>query len=233
MINSKSEEIAAFEAWLASRYRPLIGREGDEDDTDDDDEIIIEDDDEDDSTDDEDDTDAGLKSELEKAHQELAAARVAARKAKAEARDARQKAASETGNWEQVAKEHESTIADLREELAEASGGKQTSDYELDQFQREVRVTRLASRMGYRDPSDAIALLKEEQTGDDKTAERALRQLAEDKPYLRDPRKGSSIPGNGSRGSGGLTHEQLKTMTPEQINAAWDSGVQEALTRGG
>jgi chromosome segregation ATPase len=233
------QELLSFEEWIRNRYQPLLGREEDEDDSDDsddDEDIVIEEDegDTDDNDDEDDSSDVDrLKSELEKNKQELAAARVAARKAKAEAREARQKAASETGNWEQVAKEHEATIADLREELAEATGGKQTSDYELDQFKREVRVTRLASRLGFRDPADAIAMLKDDQTGDDKTAERALRQLGEDKPYLRDPRKASGIPGNGTRSGSGLSMEQLKSMSPEEINAAWDKGVTETLTRGG
>lgn len=229
-----------FQEWLSTRYRPFLGREDDDEDIDDEDtddeDIVIEDeetpDDEEDIDDDDGDDVVTLRQQLAKAQADAKAAQAAARKAAAEGRKARQKAAADTGNWEAVAKEHEATIADLTEQLNETTGGKEATEYELDQFRREVRVTRLASRLGFRDPADASALLKDDQTGDDKTCERALRQLAEEKPYLRDPRKAAGIPGGNGGGRGGITAEQLKSMSPDEINALWDKGVQEALTRG-
>lgn len=249
----------SYSEWLNSKFWPLMGREDDdevptpeklkEDNPDwDDDKVKTEherltaeraastDDDTDDDadSDDGDDSDASeLKKTLAKKDAELKAAQAAARNAKKEASDLRKKSAEESGNWEQLAHERESELADAREENGKLLERAETAETSLDSFKRTVRVTSIASRLGFKDPADAIALLKSEETGDDKTAERSLRQLAGKKKYLVDERRatGRAMGGNGANGLA-LTKEQMEKMTPDEINAHWDQ-VQASLTAGG
>ena len=74
---------------------------------------------------------------------------------------------------------------------------------------------------------------KPELTGDDKSCERALRKLGEEKPYLLDMKRARGRSMNGGVGGGvGLTMEQIKSMSPDEINANWEA-VQATLSRGG
>lgn len=176
-----------------------------------------------------------VRRERDDARSKLASAESAAQKAKKDARKAREEAAKKGGNWEAVAKERESELQEANERAQEAETRAVTAEESLDNFRREVRITRIASKLSFRDPEDAIKhlLSQPEATGDDKACERALRKLAEAKPYLVDQRRarGRAMAGDGNGGPG-LTAEDLKTMTPEQINEAWDKGmVQPAISR--
>lgn len=178
-----------------------------------------------------------IRNERDDARKKLANAEAAAQKAKQEARKAREEAAKKHGNWEQVAKEREAELADANERAQSSEQRAITAEENLDKFQREVRITRLAAKLCFKDPGDAILQLqgKPEATGDDKSCERALRELAKQKPYFIDERRARGRAMNGGGGGGPtLTADQLKTMTPEQINDAWEKGlVQQALSGGG
>lgn len=249
-----------YEEWLARFYRPIAGAEegdgsgsGDGDDGDKDGSGAGGSDDGDGdgdgsgdgdgdgdgdggNNDDDDDSPGAQLAKAERmradAERERDAAKTEARKARQEARQAREKAAQESGNWESVAKERAAEVEDLKERVTSAEERATAAEHSLDKFQRDVRVTRLASKFGYKDPRDASLHLNEDQTGDDKSCERALRELAKEKPYLVDERRASGGAINGSRG-GSLTHEQLKNMTPEEINARWDQEVSVSLAAGG
>lgn len=169
-----------------------------------------------------------IRDERDATRKELAAAQAAIQKLRAEARKAREEAAKKGGNWEQVAKEREAELADANDRAQNAETRAITAEDKLDSFQREVRVSRIATRLGFRDPGDAIKLLSSDVTGEDKVAERALRKLVEDKPYLVDQRRATGrAMGDGSR-NGGLTWEQVKNMSQDEINARWEE-VQPVL----
>ena len=229
---------AEFQQWYESRFWPVIGREDDDEGSKDDDDTDANADEEDDSaadadTDDDDDDDKGKKADgdavtkltadLAKAKAEITAAQQAVRKAKQEAREARNRAATDSGDWEKVAKEREAELADATERATKAEESATKTTGELDEFQREVRVTRIASKLSFRDPADAIALLSRDDTGDDKATERALRKLADDKDYLVDQRKATGRAFGAGGGNNGLfTKEQLAAMSTDEINQNWD-----------
>lgn len=238
----------AYQTWLRNRYTPIFGSDGDDDgdntpdpEPDDDEDLDVEDDAEPDDDQDEDSDDSDSEddepSEVEQLRQRIAAeerrrnkAEQAARKAKAEARAERQRKAQESGDVEALRREHEAEIADLREQLEAAEESSSVNEFTLDQERRINRVQRLASSMNFRDPGDAIALLNDDDTGDDKSAERALRKLASSKPYLVDRKKGG-LPMGGAGGPQ-LTIADIKRMTPAQINERWTE-VQEVMSRSG
>jgi hypothetical protein len=173
-----------------------------------------------------------VREERDAARRELAAAQAAVQRAKAEARKAREDAAKKGGNWEQVAKDRLSDLEENAEKLQSAETRAVTAEQNLDDFRREVRVTRVASKLSFRDPEDAIKLVSPESVGDDKATERTLRKLVEDKPYLVDQRRatGRSM-GNGNNG-GGITMAQIKNMTQDEINTNWEQ-VQKVMAASG
>lgn len=247
----------SYDKWFIERYWPLMGREeddeetpaggGEEESTDppaeeepaggagSEEESSSDDDEEDEENDADEDELGRVRGERDKLRSQLASAEAAAQKAKKEARKAREDAAKKGGNWEQVAKEREAELQEANERATESEKRAILAEENLDKFQREVRITRLATKLSYRDPEDAISQLAKtpEVTGDDKACERALRKLADSKPYLVDQRRARGRAMGDGNGEAGLTHDQLKDMTPEEINARWDSGqVPSALVRG-
>jgi hypothetical protein len=244
-----------YQEWLVARFLPVMGREDADEPTPEkvkeshpdwsDEQVTAEierlkaassDDDDDDDDDDDHDGDdpkvADLTSKLAESERKLHAAEQAARKAKDDARKARSQTALDTDNWEQLAKERETEVADLREQLDTATKRADDAESGLSSFQKQVRVVGIASRLGFRDPTDAQLHISGDDAGDDKTAERALRDLAKKKPYLIDERKATGRAMNGGSNGGPLTVDQMKKMTPEQINASW-AQVQESLSSGG
>lgn len=171
-----------------------------------------------------------IRRERDQARDRLTAAEAAARKAKQEAKEAREAAAKKDGNWEQIAAERMAELEDANERAQKAETEAYEAKSELDNFKREVRVTRLAGKIGFRDTDDAWLKFKDkpESTGDDKTCERALRKLAEEKPYLIDHKRARGRAMSGTANGQLLTVEQMKDMTPDQINAAWEKGLIQA-----
>lgn len=80
------------------------------------------------------------------------------------------KEAEDKGEFEKLAKEAEerATKAEARAERVE----------------RETRVSKIASRLRFRDADDVLHHLSEADTADDSSVEKALKKLAEAKPYL-------------------------------------------------
>lgn len=247
-----------FQEWLESRFRPIVGGEtppddpaadpasGGDDPAADPADPADGDDPADDPADDPgsgngngDGDDADLeemervKRERDEARNKLANAEAAAKKAKTEARKAREEAAKKGGNWEAVAREREAELQEASEARATAEREKIEAQESLDGFRREVRVTRVATLLSFHDPADAMAQLasQPENTGDDKSCLRALRQLAKDKPYLVDARKARGRAMNEGNGQGGLTWDQIQSMSEDEINARW-SEVGPVLARG-
>ena len=101
--------------------------------------------------------------------------------------------------------------------------------FELDSYRRRIRISTVATRQGFKDPEDAHAFLADDETEDEQSTERALKRLARQKPYLvNKPRSSGVAVGSGGNGVG-LTVEEIKSMTPDQINARWDE-VQKVMS---
>lgn len=218
--------LLSFTEWLERNQWPLIGREEDDDDDaigdDDDDDLDLDDDDDDDEDGDE---EVRLtKAEYKAMQRELHARRKKQEKAEARAKAERERQAAAQGRWEELAEERQ---AEAEEAKAEA----EAAQYRLDQFQRNLRVQGAATRLGFKDPGDAIRFLDDADTDDDAKTERALKKLAEQKPYLVDERRPTGGAINGG-GSGGLTMDQIKNMSRDEINENWQA-VQAAMAANG
>lgn len=253
VVFDRSTAVDSFSEWLYAKYRPVSGADGEDDpdpnadpapggtgDGDPDPgsgDPAPEDDPDPPSESDPEGTleiEQRYKDQIREYQGKLARAEAAAAQAKKDAAEARRSKAQQTGNWEQVAKERESELKDAVERADSAEARAVTAEQNLDNFQREVRVTRIAGRFGFHDPRDALAQLSDEDTGDDKTCERALRKLAQDKPYLVDPRRARGR-AMGSGASGGqvlLTRDQMSSMTPDEINEKWELVQASAIALG-
>lgn len=212
-----------------------------DDDKDDDDKAG---DDDDDKTGDDDDKTPDAIVELSKQVKDLTGklqgAEQAAAKAKKELKEARAADAEKAGDWKKVAAERQAQLEDAQDEVKKANEAKDTAEKALSDFQRNVRVVSIAQRLGYRDPSDAMSLLEsqerklkadgkdEDLTGDDASAERALRKLAEDKKYLVDVKRRTGAPMNGGGTKGKFTLDQIRNMSTEEVAANLDE-VNESL----
>jgi hypothetical protein len=239
------QEEQEFLSWLET-FQPLVGSDGedgddgeggesyDDIDDDEDDEDVDQSGSEDGDDEDDDSADHGV----EQLRQQLAAeqerrikAEQATRKAKAAERTRRQSEAQASGDLEAIRREFEAEKAELQEELDAARETATVNEYTLDQERRTNRVNRLAQSLGFRDPGDAIALLTEDETGDEKSTLRALNALSKKKPYLIDRKKSGRAMGGGRNGLG-LTMEDIKKMSADEINANWDE-AQKVMQQSG
>lgn len=123
----------------------------------------------------------------------------------------------------------------LRAELAEAQAKATAAEIAANERELRLKVTRSASKAGFQDPDDAWGLLDLAEAGEDIDA--ALGELLRKKPYLARPAVTASTSGatngggNGASGNaskisagnpasgGSLTIDQIKAMTPDQIQA--------------
>jgi len=125
--------------------------------------------------------------------------------------------AEQAGQWETLAKQYETERDQARHELTD--------------LQARAKVEQAARNLKFRNADEALALLAADVDRTDDTAVTdALTALAAERPHLLDTgRPGpSGLPASGDPQPGGLTIEQVKEMTPEQINANWPE-VQKAL----
>jgi hypothetical protein len=111
------------------------------------------------------------------------------------------------------------------------------------EFQLQYEVALRAGRLGIRDPSDAVRLLDWDalefnEVGDVTNMDDVLTRLMTAKPYLKSgpvqaitPAEVSN-PGKERAPGAELTIEQIRRMTPQEINARW-SEVQAVLATNG
>jgi hypothetical protein len=154
---------------------------------------------------------------------EAAEAQKRARAAEREAKKQREKERRESGQYDEL-------LAEKDEEVAAAASRAEAAEYQLEQFQRRIRIQGVAQRLGFKDTEDAVRFLDEDDTEDDVSTERALKRLAREKPYLVDAKRSSGAPVNGER-SATLTLDDIKKMSQDEINARWEE-VQTALAQG-
>lgn len=202
-------------------------RNSDQDDRDDADEVDDDDDEDVSARADEDDDDDGGGDEFpwdehNRLKREAAEASKRSRAAEREAKKQRQRAQKESGQYDEI-------LSEKDEEVAAAAERAEAAEYALEKFQRDSRVSKIAGRLGFRDPSDALAMLNEDDVEDDNSTERALKRLAREKPYLVDGKRASGAPVNGERST--LSYDDVKKMSQDEINGRWDE-VQKALSTG-
>jgi hypothetical protein len=236
-----------YRLWLAQRYVPIMGGDDDDDndsggdqkddDTTDDNADDKDDDDSNtDSTDDDDDGDsdgttalATLTKKVKELEIKLSKSDAAVVRAKKEAADAKAEHAEKTGDWKRLASERETQLKDANDDLGKLTEERDSAVKDLESFQKQVRVVRIAQKLGFKDPEDAQAQLESQERklraageepdlmGDDATTERTLRKLGEDKKYLVDQKRRTGGPMNGNRESGSLSMEQVKAMSTEEV----------------
>lgn len=180
--------------------------------------------DSDDSSDNDDDSVNIPKSELQRLRRIAKESEENKKKAEKVKRDAELKKKQEEGRFDELLQEEKEATKKAEKERDEAR-------QELVSFKREVTVTRVASRLGFRDPSDAMHYIAGEDADDEKVAERSLLKLLRDKPYLKSDKVATGAHLNGSS-PGTLTVADVKRMSQEEINARWDE-VQQVLQASG
>ncbi len=145
-----------------------------------------------------------------------------ARAAERDAKKQRQKSQKDQGNYDEL-------LSEKDEEVSAAAERAEAAEYALEQFKKNNAISKIAGKLGFRDPSDAIQFLGESDVDDDVAIERALKRLGREKPYLVDTKRSSGAPVNGERTT--LTVEDIKKMNQDEINSRWDE-VQKALSSG-
>lgn len=217
---------------------PIAGGAGDDDDDDSsDDTVDLDDDDSDTDTNNDDDSNDGgddddddsqtatiSMADFNRLKRKAAEADKARRAAEKEARQQQEREKRESGQWQELIDERDERIRETESERDEAR-------YALAEYQREVRVSRAATRLGFRDPADAVRFLPKDETDDDPSTERSLKRLAKEKPYLVEQRRSTGVAVNGESGTG-LSLEEIRKMSPEQVNERWDE-VQRSMAAGG
>jgi hypothetical protein len=214
---------------------PVAGSRPDDDDDDDDNDDDDDDSDDDDSDDDNDDDDDDVdpdtetisKAELADLRKKVSDAEAADRRRK----DKKRQQQREEGQYKDMAEEAE---RERDEAKAEAEKAKQ----ELAEFKAQSGIAKVAKRLGFHEPDDAVRFLPEElrTSTDEKVIERALKTIKRDRQYLAgDPKAtggghGGGGAGGGSKNGGGklFTKEEMDGMSQDQINDNW-SKVQKSL----
>ena len=167
-----------------------------------------------------DDTVTMTKAEADALRRELAERRRQAKQAEKEAAVAERKRLEEEGQYQTLAKQAEERAA-----AAEA----RAKELETRQL-----ITQVANRLRFRDAQDAIAHLRDRgiDAEDEAAVEGALNALATEKSYLIDTpavvKTGGSV---GGEGQTNLTVDELRGMTPEQINQLDPAEVNRVLSQ--
>lgn len=159
------------------------------------------------------------------------------RKLRAEAAEYRKR----LRDLEQAVKKHEeaklSETERLQRRLAELEAERATWQREVQERVLRYETMLAAGRLGVVDPEAAyrlldLSLLEYDDDGRPTNLEAALRALLKDKPYLvGQPHGPSGSPTNPGRPRTSLTLEDVKRMSPDEINRRWDE-VQRVLSSG-
>lgn len=129
----------------------------------------------------------------------------------------------------------------LRDSLAAAEDRARTAEERALLLQTRLEVERCARREGIVDEDAAFRLLDTgrvelDGSGRPVNVEALIKELVTERPWLIGgpggapaPHETSASPANPPRdGTRRMTHDDLRRMTPEQINANWDA-IQAAL----
>lgn len=110
------------------------------------------------------------KAEADALRRRVAESERAARKLEADKKAAEEAQAAEQGKWEELAKQREAELAQTRDQAA--------------RDERDARVSRIAARMKFVDPSDVVGRVTADEGADDSSVEQALERIAKASPHL-------------------------------------------------
>lgn len=147
----------------------------------------------------------------------------AKKKADAEKAAADRKKKQEEGRWQELINEEQT-------KTQEAITRAERAENELVSFKFQIKVNELATAAGFEDPSDAHLYVNQEDLKDasDKVIESELKKVLVKKPHLKSKRKATGGNGDGAGSPGSLTVEDVKRMSPSEINSRWDE-VQKVM----
>lgn len=117
-----------------------------------------------------DETVAMPKAEVEALRRRVAESEKTARKHEHDRKKAEEERQAEQGKWKELAETREQELTKARETSA--------------RIEREQRITRLASRLKFLDPTDVIGRVSAEDGQDDGLTEAALLRIADSSPHL-------------------------------------------------
>lgn len=125
----------------------------------------------------------------------------------------------------------------LQKKLAELERERESWQRERQERTLKYETMLTASRLGIVDPEAAYRLLDTAklefaEDGTPKNLEQALKELLKAKPYLAQPAASAGSPTNPGRIHTSLTLDDIKRMSPEEINRRW-AEVQLVLAQGG
>jgi hypothetical protein len=110
------------------------------------------------------------KAEADALRRRVAEAEKAQRKFEADRKKAEEDRQAEQGKWQELAEQRDRELNTERAERA--------------RVEREQRITRVAGRLKYLDPSDVIGRITADEGADDASVEAALQRIAETSPHL-------------------------------------------------
>lgn len=145
------------------------------------------------------------------------------KKAKQDKEAAERKKKQEEGRFQELVDEE-------RAKTVEAETRAERAEKELVKFKFQIKVNEIASNLGFEDPSDAHLYLSDDDLeATDKVLEGQLTKVLRQKPHLKSKRKATGGNGGGGTGpAGGLTIEDIKLMSAQEINKRWDE-VQKVM----
>lgn len=130
-------------------------------------------------------------------------------------------------------------VEKLQSQIAELQKGLTDRDDRIKAMDLRSAVQRVAAKLGFADPEDALALLPSgavefTEDGRPKNLEHLLGEVIRAKPYLRASYSQMPDAGQGNRGvaPGTLTRADLARMTEAQVMALPPAEVDAALARG-
>jgi hypothetical protein len=213
---------------------------GADDDADDDDDDDADDDDDDDNegtkekgkekgkADDDDDPEGFVRmprSEVQRLRREAREARKTVKQREREERERREKDLADQEKWKDLAESREERVTELEGEI-------EALKMESTKNERKGIIVKVAKRLNFEYPEDAHRFLDSDDMEDEQSVESALKVVLRDRPKLKSKRRGSGapIPGDESDDGkgGGLTMEDIKQMSPKEVNERWDE-VQSVL----
>lgn len=162
-----------------------------------------------------------------------------------ELRDARKEAAAFRTKLKQyedtdaAAKQAQMSEAErLQAQLAELQRGIEERDRRLKEADLRDAVKGAATRLGFADPADALAMLDRDaieytDDGRPRNLDHVLGEIIRSKPYLKASFTATPDLGQGNRGAGTapLTREAIARMSSAEINARWPE-VQAVMQKG-
>jgi hypothetical protein len=174
------------------------------------------------SSDDGDDDEDGYvrlpRSEMQRLRRESRDAKAALHKREQEERTRREKDMADQEKWKDLAESRDERITELEGEI-------EALKMEGTKNERRASVIKVAKRLSFEYPDDAHLFLDADDMEDERSIESALKTVLRERPRLKSRRRGSGapIPGEGEDDGkgGGLTIEDVKKMSPEEINKRW------------